>query len=42
MGAILRLDPTLDRHLGAPGKNRKQQEDAPLRMHRLTCFLLSK
>jgi hypothetical protein len=43
MGAILRLKSTLGRYLGAPRKNRKQQKDAPLRVHRLTVsFFLNK
>ena len=41
MGAILRLDPTLERHLREPWKNRKQQKDAPLQVHHLNCFFLS-
>lgn len=40
MGAILRLNPTSDRHLGGPQENREQQKDAPLRVHRLNCFFL--
>ena len=40
MGAIFRLNPTSDWHLGAPQENRKQQEDAPLRVHRLNCLSL--
>ena len=41
MGAILRLNPTSEGHLGEPQENRKQQEDAPFQVRRLNCFFLS-